>query len=239
MMTPKLRRVVASLFILISLAGFSVYSESRSQDQVSPAQDSSDSISASDDRSAAMALERLEVKGRAPKTGYSRDQFGNGWAEINGCDLRNLILQRDLTGAAIDEEDGCAVMSGLLDDPYTGKQISFVRGQGTSNSVQIDHIVALSDAWQKGAQLLSGTERDKFANDSLNLLAVDGPANMQKGDSDAASWLPPNKQYRCRYVARQIAVKVEYVLWVTDAEKSAIQRVLSSCPAQELPAIER
>jgi hypothetical protein len=237
-MNPKLRRAVASLFVVVSIAGFSLYTETRSQHESAPSS-ATDTGSIDDDKSAAKALERLEVKGRAPKTGYSREQFGNGWAEINGCDLRNLILQRDLTGAAVDEEDGCAVMFGLLDDPYTGKQISFIRGQGTSNAVQIDHVVALSDAWQKGAQHLSEIERDEFANDALNLLAVDGSANMQKGDSDAASWLPANKQYRCRYVARQIAMKIEYVLWVTDAEKTAMNRVLSNCPTQQLPDIER
>jgi hypothetical protein len=237
-MAPKSRRVVVSLFIFASIAGYGLYAENRTQHESAPSS-TTDTGSIDNDKSAANVLERLEVKGRAPKTGYSREQFGNGWATINGCDLRNLILQRDLTGAAIDEEDGCAVMSGLLDDPYTGEQISFIRGQGTSNAVQIDHVVALSDAWQKGAQQLSEIERDEFANDALNLLAVDGPANMQKSDSDAASWLPSNKQYRCRYIARQIAIKVEYVLWVTGAEKTAMKRVLSSCPVQELPDIER
>jgi hypothetical protein len=120
------------------------------------------------------------------------------------------------------------VQKGTLHDPYTGEIIQFERGEN-SNKVQIDHVVALSDAWQKGAQSLSETERKNLANDPLNLLAVDGPANQQKGDGDAATWLPPNKAFRCQYVARQVAVKKKYQLWVTTAENEAMHRVLNGC----------
>ncbi len=102
-------------------------------------------------------------------------------------------------------------------------------------AVQIDHVVALSDAWQKGAQRISQSQREALANDPLNLLAADGPANQQKSDADAASWLPANKSYRCIYVARQIAVKATYKLWITAAEKDAMTRVLNTCPDQTLP----
>lgn len=180
------------------------------------------------------ALEGLAVKGRAAKTGYARSQFGDGWAAVNGCDMRNLILQRDMQAVVLDI-GGCKVIGGVLQDPYTAKTIQFMRGETTSDDVQIDHVVALSDAWQKGAQVLDVGERERFANDALNLLAVDGDTNQKKGDSDAASWLPPNKDFRCRYVARQIAVKAKYRLWVTEAEATAMQRVLSGCPGQSLP----
>jgi hypothetical protein len=179
------------------------------------------------------ALETLEVKGRAPKTDYSREQFGGGWAISGGCDMRNRILYRDLHDIAVG--DNCKVNAGTLDDPYTGTTISFVRGSGTSDRVQIDHVVALSDAWQKGAQQLTLERRKELANDPLELLAVDGPANQQKSDSDAATWLPSNKSFRCQYVARQIAIKIKYTLWVTAAEKTAIERVLTACPGQTLP----
>lgn len=179
------------------------------------------------------ALEQLEVKGRAPKTGYARTQFGNGWTNIAGCDTRNAILYRDMPGATTDEN--CRVMSGVLDDPYTGETVQFIRGPETSQLVQIDHVVALSNAWQTGAQGLTEDQRIALANDPLNLLAVDGAANQQKSDGDAATWLPPNKPFRCQYVARQIAVKQKYVLWVTPAEKEAILRVLRACPEQTLP----
>ena len=180
------------------------------------------------------ALADLPIRGRAPKTDYAREQFGAGWAEVEGCDMRNVILQRDLDKVRL-STDGCVVMSGTLQDPYTGNTIKFTRGTDTSSDVQIDHVVALSDAWQKGAQALDEAMRAQFANDPLNLLAVDGPTNQQKGDADAASWLPPNKDYRCRYVARQIAVKREYNLWVTRAEHDAMERILSRCPSQILP----
>ena len=182
------------------------------------------------------ALEGLLIKGRAPKTGYEREQFTSGWAEIDGCDMRNIILQRDLTNEKV-ATDGCVVVSGTLDDPYTGNTFDFKRGSATSSAVQIDHVVALSNAWQTGAQSWDEFKRAQFANDPLNLLAVDGPTNQKKGDADAATWLPPNKDYRCRYVARQIAVKRGYDLWVTQAEYDAMARVLSRCPAQILPIV--
>ena len=180
-------------------------------------------------------LEELAVKGRAPKTGYSRSEFGNGWSKWGKCDTRQRILARDLIDVVLGD-DGCTVLTGVLIDTYTGKTIEFVRGSGTSSAVQIDHVVALSDAWQKGAQQLTPAEREQLANDDLELLAVDGPANMQKSDSDAASWLPSNKAFRCQYVARQIAVKIKYSLWVTSAEKDAMARVLGGCPGERLPA---
>lgn len=183
--------------------------------------------------SARSALEGLEVKGRAPKTGYARTQFGDGWLLSGSCDTRNIILNRDLMNAVL--SDSCKVVSGILADPYTGTTISFVRGKNTSDVVQIDHVVALSNAWQTGAQLLSPDMRISFANDPLELLAVDGAANQAKSDGDAATWLPSNKAFRCQYVARQIAVKAKYHLWVTDGEKLAMSRVLESCPEQALP----
>ncbi len=182
---------------------------------------------------ASEALDKLQVKGRAPKTGYDRDIFSSGWGRYGACDLRNYILRRDLTKLV--PIDGCQVETGILDDPFTGKIIYFQRGTATSWEVQIDHVVALSDAWQKGAQQLSISQRYNFYNDPLNLLAVDGPSNARKSDSDAASWLPPNKSFRCDYVARQIAVKLKYSLWVTAAEKTAIQNQLNNCPKQRLP----
>ncbi len=183
-------------------------------------------------------LAALPVKGRAPKTGYDRGQFGQAWADVdrNGCDTRNDILRRDLVRFTLKAgTNGCLVLRGTLKDPYTGRTIAFVRGPGTSTAVQIDHVVALSDAWQKGAQQWSTAKRTAFANDPLNLLAVDGPTNAAKGDGDAATWLPPTKAVRCSYVARQVAVKHRYGLWVTAAERDAVIRVLSGCPGQALP----
>ena len=185
---------------------------------------------------ASVVLGKLAVKGRAPKTGYARDLFSDGWGNISGCDTRNFILKRDLTSITWRSGENCIVATGKLVDPYTGKVINFVRGVKTSLAVQIDHVVAVSDAWQKGAQQISSQARYSFYNDPLNLLAVDGPTNSSKGDSDAATWLPPNKSFRCAYVARQVAVKAKYKLWVTSAEKSAIQGILAKCPKQPIPS---
>src|SRR5829696_4024725 len=184
------------------------------------------------------ALAAVETKGRAPRTGYDRAAFGPAWADTdhNGCDTRNDILARDLGGETFKPgTHDCVVLTGTLADPYSARTIPFQRGQGTSHDVQIDHVVALSDAWQKGAQGLDAARRTAFANDPLNLLAVDGPLNMQKGDGDAATWLPPNRGYRCTYVARQVAVKVSYGLWMTQAERNAIATVLVGCPDEPLP----
>ncbi len=179
-------------------------------------------------------LDKIPVKGRAPKTGYTRAQFGDGWALVGACDTRNIILHRDLKNVIMSSD--CKVASGELSDPYTGKLINFTRGEQTSASVQIDHVVALSNTWQTGAQLLTPQTRIALANDPLELIAVDGDANQQKGDGDAATWLPPNKPFRCQYVARQVAVKAKYNLWVTQAEADAMRRVLGDCPDQRLPA---
>ena len=187
-------------------------------------------------RLAGNALEGLPVKGRAAKTGYSRAQFGDGWADMGNCDMRNVIMARDMKNVIYRSPTDCTVLSGTLDpDPYTGKTINFVRGPTSSAVVQIEHIVALSNAWQTGAQQLSRQQRIQLANDPLELIAVDGPANQQKSDADAATWLPPNKAYRCQYIARQIAIKAKYQLWVTPPERDAMLRVLASCPGQELP----
>ncbi|MDK2899051.1 MAG: hypothetical protein PWQ10_238 [Patescibacteria group bacterium] len=179
------------------------------------------------------ALEDLEIKGRAPKTNYSRAQFGATWTTTNGCDTRNIILNRDLLNPIVDKN--CNVISGVLNDPYTGESINFIRGSKTSSAVQIDHVVALSDAWQKGAQQLTLEKRIELANDPLELLAVDGIANQQKSDGDAATWLPSNKPFRCQYVARQVSVKRKYGIWVTQAEYNAMINILNKCLDQLLP----
>ncbi|MFC7636629.1 HNH endonuclease family protein [Streptomyces thermogriseus] len=181
------------------------------------------------------AVEELPVKGRAPKTGYEREKFGSPWADTdsNGCRTRDDILKRDLEQVKF--TDGtCKVSYGVLaSDPYSGKEIVFRRGH---SQIDIDHVVALSDAWQKGAKYWDASKRIALANDPLNLLAVDARTNRAKGDGDTATWLPPNKAYRCQYVARQVAVKKKYELWVTAAEKDAMKRVLSTCPDQKLPS---
>ena len=249
-MTHRLRRTSA-LFVLAMLAGggylYKIQAD-RPPDPVvngiaaalSPAEVQQQVAAEPGSQLAGNILETLPVKGRAPKTGYSRSQFGDGWAErtinVSTCDMRNIILGRDLQDVTYRSATDCTVMKGtLVNDPYTGKTITFERG-ANSAAIQIEHIVALSNAWQTGAQQLTRDQRIEFANDPLELIAVDGPANQQKSDADAATWLPPNKDYRCRYIARQIAIKQKYSLWVTPPERDAMRRVLGSCPEQQLPS---
>ena len=188
---------------------------------------------------ASSVLASLPVKGRAPKTGYTRAQFGQAWADVdrNGCDTRNDMLKRDLTNIEYKVKTrDCVVLTGVLVDRYSGETINFIRGNVTSMEVQIDHVIALSNAWQTGAFKLTVVQRTALANDPMNLFAVKGRLNSQKGDGDAATWLPPLKSFRCAYVAQQIAVKAKYSLWVTAPEKEAMVRILTSCPKQTLPS---
>lgn len=180
------------------------------------------------------ALEELRVieKGSESLPEYSRDQFGQRWADVdrNGCDTRNDVLKRDLRDLQMKRSSPqCVVVSGVLDDPYTGRQIDFQRGEDSSEAVQIDHVVALANAWKSGAWQWDAARRQDFANDPFNLLAVDGAANQDKGASSADQWLPSNSAYQCAYVQRQIAVKVSWGLGVTRAEKKAMTSVLERC----------
>jgi len=186
------------------------------------------------DQDALTVLNSLEVKGRAAKTGYARSQFPH-WSDPdrNGCDARNDTLKRDLTQISFKSGTrDCKVLTGQLLDPFSGKVITF---SSTKSNIDIDHVVALSNAWQTGAAYFDKSKREAIANDPLNLLAVDYSLNRQKGDGDAATWLPPLKSYRCDYVARQIAVKAKYALWVTSPEKDAIVKILEKCVGQKIP----
>ena len=211
---------------LALLAGWSFFAVAQAQEPV-----------AGEARLAVVVLETLPVKGRAPKTGYSREAFGPSWADTdyNGCDTRNDMLRRDLVDVVLKPRTrGCVVLEGVLVDPYSGEEILFIKGE-SSDLIHIDHVVSLSSAWQTGMFQRGPEERRIFANDPLNLLAVQGRLNSQKGDGDAATWLPPLKLYRCEFVARQIAVKAAYRLWLTPPEKQAMLRILRTCPGQTLP----
>lgn len=179
------------------------------------------------------AAAQLPVRSWLAHSGYSRSQFGDGWTDIdsNNCDTRNDILRRDLSRRSMSGR--CRVMSGRIRDPYTGELVFFVRGG--ASEIDIDHVVALSNAWSTGAARWKYAKRVAIANDPLNLLAVGSSVNRQKGDSDAGEWLPPARGYRCAYVARQVAVKRKYGLWVTRPERSAMLQVLSLCPSTALP----
>jgi hypothetical protein len=203
---------------------------------------SGDALVALGDADVAEALRALPVRdadGEADEApGYQRSSFGQAWADTdrNGCDTRNDILARDLARPVLKPgTHGCVVLSGTLAEPYTGAVVEFRRGEGTSAEVQIDHVVALADAWRAGAWEWEAGRRQELANDPLNLLAVDGDANQDKEAGRADQWLPPERSFRCPYVARQVAVKAKWGLSVTLAERDAMARVLSGCPDQDLP----
>ena len=185
---------------------------------------------------ATAALASLPVKGWAPMTGYSRALFGIAWSDTdhNGCDQRDDALWRASLQRGV-RTNGCTVTSATVTDVYTNHVIHFVRGGLYSQGLDIDHVVALGNAWATGGQYESAAIRLKIATDPLNLLAVDPSQNRKKSDSNAASWLPPVASYRCSYVARQIAVKKKYGLWVVPPEKAAMQRILKTCPLRRIP----
>ncbi|WP_044086856.1 HNH endonuclease family protein [Bifidobacterium bombi] len=186
---------------------------------------------------AAEALNTLAIDDHPRSSSYRRDAFSYNKVDFDGdgCTVRDDVLRRDMNDVTYTGGSSCHVDSGVLHDPYTGKEIDFVRGKQTSAQVQIDHVVALENAWQSGASKWGLAEREEYGNDMYNLLAVDGPANQEKGSASAAYWLPENRGYRCSYVARQIGVKTKYRLSVTTKERDAIIEVLRSCPSQSIP----
>jgi len=180
-------------------------------------------------------LDALPVRGWDRTSDFQRQRFGQAWSDDvnvefgrNGCNTRDDILRRDLKNLVV-RPFTCFAQSGTLTDPYTGAAIDFVRGPQTSNSVEIDHMVALADAWYKGARAWDPQRRLDFANDPRNLLAVSPKANFDKAFRDAAAWLPPNQTFRCDFVARQVEVKTAYGLWLSAKEKKAMTDVLARC----------
>ncbi|MBT1161766.1 HNH endonuclease family protein [Bifidobacterium sp. SO1] len=181
---------------------------------------------------------------KARPGGYDREtQFG-GWADANcgRATTRDTILARDMTDVVKDK--ACRVTSGTLDDPYTGKTITFKRGEKTSMAVQIDHVVSLQDAYASGARDWPQSKRVAYANDPDVLLASDGPANMAKGnglDFHGTSrwliqhtgapdiWMPDNKDYRCDYMAKRASIKSKYGLSMTAREKQETVTFLAQC----------
>lgn len=180
---------------------------------------------------AAHALEQLQQLPVTAENGadYRRAAFGKGWKDLdgNGCSTRNEILARDLKDTH--SSDGCTITSGILDDPYTGQRINFTRGEKSSQAVQIDHQVPLSQAWASGARDWDKNRRVEFANDPENLLAVDGSANQAKQDQDAAQWLPKNADYQCTYISHQVSIKAKYGLSVDQREHDILDQMLHQC----------
>ena len=224
----RLRKII---FVLIFLSGSTLWlikNPANYEKTLNNVKDATENAIQLKDLTLALAdLQNIPEKGRAPKTGYTRTEFYTTWPVIDGCNLRQRIIKREFKDKAILQ--GCDVIGGEYLEPYNGDYRKFHSKAEISKQLQIDHVVALSDAWQKGAQELTKDKRYELATDPLNLIAADGPANMQKGDGDAATWLPKNKAFRCEYVARQTQVKKKYSLWMTTAEKSTIRNLLTTC----------
>lgn len=239
----RTRRVIGMLGALVVLIGIIIANPASYEAFYAPAEaettSSGTAVKATgvetSDSLATEVLKLLEIKGRAPKTDYSRDKFYGSWPIIDGCSLRQRIIKREVGDSAVLGDNQCDVVAGEFDEPYTGTHLVFSEKAEFSKKIQIDHVVALSDAWQKGAQYMDADTRYAMATDPLNLLAADSSANQQKSDGDAATWLPPNKAFRCQYVARQVSVKYKYGLWVTEAEHQAIAKILENCPNE--PAV--
>ena len=244
----RTRRIIAVISVIALVVGWLVINPASYETQVVQTDEASQGsveplgvtstgegqdTGSTDTKLAIDILAKLEIKGRAPKTGYARTEFYSNWPNVNGCSLRQVIIKRELGDSA--KLDGCDVVSGEFTESYTGSHLIFTSKSDFSKKIQIDHIVALSDAWQKGAQYQSKETRFALATDPLNLIAVDSSANQQKSDGDAATWLPPNKSFRCQYVARQVSVNYKYSLWISQAEHDAISNILQNCPKE--PAV--
>lgn len=220
-----------ALLIVVGILGYQLYQTSQTPPPApAPTHQSEPGSNLAIDQ-----LTKLPVKDAETGDDYQRSNFSHGWASWRSCNVRQKILNRDVKDIKL-APNGCTVVSGNLLDPYTGRQIELSTKEAVSKKVQIDHVVALGNAWRTGARYLSATERKQLANDDLELIAVSSAANQEKSDSDADQWLPSNTAFHCAYVARQIAVKLKYRLWVTPAESSAMKRVLTGCPTEPLPA---
>lgn len=237
------RRVIVVVLLLAGTAGWLIANPANWQTEVIYGSETNESVPQSATNAdgtyyASYLLNQLPVRASADGSTYKREeQFYSSWPSIDGCSLRQRILRRDFTSATLDE-DNCTVVSGLYTDPYSGKEFEFHEKSEISRGIQIDHVVALSNAWQTGAQNLSDDERYALATDPLNLIAAGAEANQDKSDGDASEWLPTNRLFQCEYVARQIAVKYKYHLWVTESERATMLTVLTECPAQTVTGID-
>jgi Protein of unknown function (DUF1524) len=190
-----------------------------------------------DPAAAAAALDALPVAAKTSLDGYDRDcgsgggcVFGPAWADIdrNGCDQRNDVLHRDLAEVEVrDGTQGCVVIAGVLDDPYSGETVQFAKE--TAAEVPIDHVVPLAAAWVQGAAGWTAEERRLFANDPANLMATTREQNSSKGDSTADEWVPEHRDYGCSYATVVVTVKHTYSLSVTSDEAAALESLLATC----------
>jgi hypothetical protein len=165
--------------------------------------------------------------GRERGDGYDRDLFEH-WITIGGCSTRENVLIRDsLTPAQVDPF-GCRVVAGDWVSPYDGATWD------NPADVDIDHVVALKEAWDSGAWSWTAAQRRAFANDVTDrrsLRAVTDEVNQSKGDKDPSNWLPPLMSARCPYLADWVAIKARWKLSMDESEAGRIRNLLTrDCP---------
>ena len=233
------RACLLLLAVLVALTGctFDWQNEGASQPTLSSVGQGDVPAGTLDPAAATTALAALPVAGKTSLDGYDRGcgegegcVFGPAWADVdrNGCDQRNDVLHRDLTAVQVREgTHDCVVVGGVLDDPYTGQTVTFVKADAAE--VPIDHVVPLAAAWVQGAAAWSAEQRQSFANDLANLMATTRAANSAKGDSTAEEWVPDDPSYGCSYASVVVTVKSRYALAVTPAEATALQSLLATC----------
>ena len=233
------RACLLLLAVLVALTGctFDWQNEGASQPTLSSVGQGDVPAGTLDPAAATTALAALPVAAKTSLAGYDRGcgegegcVFGPAWADVdrNGCDQRNDVLHRDLTAVQVREgTHDCVVVGGVLDDPYTGQTVTFVKADAAE--VPIDHVVPLAAAWVQGAAGWTTDERTAFANDLGNLMATTRAANSAKGDSTAEEWVPDDPSYGCSYASVIVTVKSRYALAVTPAESTALQSLLATC----------
>jgi Protein of unknown function (DUF1524) len=231
------RSAVVLLFaVLLALTGCEVEWQIESEPASSVGQGDVP-VGTLDPAAAATALDGLRVAEKASLDGYERGcgngegcVFGPAWADVdrNGCDQRNDVLHRDLTEVEVRQgTQGCVVIAGVLDDPYTGRTVRFEKADAAE--VPIDHVVPLAAAWAQGAAAWSDDQRRTFANDLANLMATTRSENSAKGDSTADEWVPADPSYGCSYATVVVTVKSAYALAVTPAEWETLRSLLATC----------
>ncbi|MCP9274105.1 HNH endonuclease family protein [Mycolicibacterium arenosum] len=180
-------------------------------------------------------LTRIPVVPALPNvSGYDRScspgrgcVFGPAWKDVErtGCDTRNRVLADQLRRVEFKPGTGdCKVVSGLLDDPYSGTTIPFTSAD--PRAVEIDHVFALGRAWDAGAAAWPVDKRVLFANDTENLLAVSGDLNQSKSDSGPGTWLPPNASFACPFVMRYLRVAAKWQLRISADDRAV---AMSTC----------
>ncbi len=172
---------------------------------------------------AASLLAKVRVTAEDESWSYDRDEFDHWTMRKGNCNVRSTVLINE-SRTKVKKTKKCSVEKGRWVNEYTG------RATKNPRSLQIDHRVALAEAWRSGAWKWSAAKRRGFANDttySHSLLAVSAHSNRAKSDHDPASWLP--SQGKCQYVARWIAVKYRWNLTVDRAEKSVLTSYLGQC----------